>query len=60
MNLGVISIAAGGFLLGGAYSIARLENEDGRRSMGQVAVAVGLLVLAAYLIVSGILGLLAE
>jgi len=60
VNLGVVSIAAGGFLLGGAYSIVRLPGEDGRRGVGQIALAVGLLLAAAYLVVTGILGLLAD
>ncbi len=60
MNVGVVSIAAGGFLLGGAYSIARLPKESGRAGIGQIGVAVCLLLAAAYFIVTGILGLLAD
>jgi len=55
MNSGVVLIAAGGFLLGGAYSVAKLENPSGRRGVGQLSVAAALFLLAAYLIVAGIL-----
>ncbi len=59
MNFGVVLIAVGGFLLGGAYSVARLENEGARKS-AQPAVAGVLVLLALYLIVTGILRVAAE
>ncbi len=60
MNFGVLSIAAGGFLLGGAYSMARLPNDNGSRGWAQIGVAVVFVLAAAYFIVTGILGLLAD
>lgn len=76
MNFGVLSIAAGGFLLGGAFSMARLTNDDGsrgwarsdpgqrggrlRRAAPSIGVAVILFLAAVYFVVTGILGLLAE
>lgn len=58
MNFAVVSIAAGGFLLGGAYSIARLETTEGERGRGKFALAAVLLLLGGYLVVSGMLQLL--
>lgn len=57
MISGVLAIAAGGFLLGGAYSVARLERRGGRQAVTQLGAAAVLLALAVYLIVVGIAGL---
>ena len=55
MNFGVVLIAAAGFLLGGAYSMTRLENDCGGKGPAQFAVAGVLIALAGYLIVAGII-----
>lgn len=60
MNFGVVLIAVGGFLLGGAYSVARLENDGARRGRAQLVLAAVLAVLALYLVVSGIIRVVGE
>lgn len=67
MNFGVVLIALGGFLLGGAYSVAKLErlrpavrsdpSQRARRLRPAVrlVVAAVLALLAVYLVVAGIL-----
>lgn len=64
MNFGVVLIAAGGFLLGGAYSLGKLgidgvgkggDPSDGRlRSISMLIVAVVLVLVAVYLVIAGI------
>ena len=58
MNSGLILLVLGGFLLGGAWSIWKLDpaTEDGR-SGPQVAFAVVLLIAALLASVAGILRL---
>jgi hypothetical protein len=58
VNFGVVLLAAGGFLLGGAWSVWRGGDEHEGRSGPRVAVAVVLLVAALLATVSGILRLL--
>lgn len=69
MSFGVVLIAAAGFLLGGAYSMARLSKDGGQpdpaadpgqrghrgRTAGPLVVAGMLVLLAAYLIVAGVI-----
>lgn len=57
MSLGIALIAAAGFLLGGAYSMARLRDQGGGRGRAQFFVAAALVLLAGYLIVAGIIQL---
>ncbi|MDQ4039182.1 MAG: hypothetical protein M3313_12755 [Actinomycetota bacterium] len=54
MNFGVVLIAAGGFLLGGAYSVAKLHNAGAVTRMAMSAVLV---LLAIYLVAAGVLQL---
>ncbi len=56
----MLLITAGGFLLGGAYSFARLGNDGPRGRSAQLVVAAVLLLAAVYLIAAGIQQLLAE
>lgn len=55
MNFSVVLIATAGFLLGGAFSMARLKNDGERKGPAQFVVAGVLVLLAAYLIVAGII-----
>ena len=57
MDSGLILIVFGGFLLGGAWSVYRLDAETGGRTTPQVVLAVGLLVAALMATASGILRL---
>jgi hypothetical protein len=50
-------LALGGFLLGGAWSVWRLDPDRGGRSAAQVVVAVVLLVAALIATAAGILRL---
>lgn len=56
----MLLIAAGGFLLGGAYSVAKLNNDGERGRRGQLAVAAALALVAVYLVIAGILQVSAE
>ena len=57
MDSGLILILFGGFLLGGAWSVYRLDAETGGRTTAQVVLAVVLLVAALMATASGILRL---
>jgi hypothetical protein len=58
VNFGLILLVLGGFLLGGAYSIWKLDADDDGRTGPQVAFAVVLLVAAVLASVAGILRLI--
>ncbi len=60
MNFGVVLIAVGGFLLGGAYSVARLESGSAGNRRAQLILAAVLILLALYLVVSGVLEAMGE
>lgn len=53
MSFGIVLIAAAGFLLGGAYSMAMLKNDGAPRGAAQFVIAAVLVAVAAYLIVAG-------
>ena len=57
MNFGLVLVVLGGFLLGGAYSIWKLDTDTDGRTGPQVAFAVILLVAAVLATVAGILRL---
>lgn len=57
MDSGLILIVFGGFLLGGAWSVYRLDSETGGRTTPQVVLAVVLLLAALLATASGILRL---
>lgn len=57
MNSGLVLIVVGGFLLGGAWSVYRLDAETGGRTTSQVVLAVVLLVAALLATAAGILRL---
>ena len=57
MTFPLVLLLVGGFLLGGAWSVWRLDTEDRGRSTVQVVLAVVLLVAALLATVSGILRL---
>jgi hypothetical protein len=57
MNFGLVLLVLGGFLLGGAWSVWRLDDDAKGRTGPQVAIAVILLVCALLATVSGILRL---
>ena len=57
MSSGLILILFGGFLLGGAWSVYRLDAETGGRTTAQVVLAVVLLVAALLATAAGILRL---
>ena len=57
MDSGLILIVFGGFLLGGAWSVFRLDAETDGRTTPQVVLAVGLLVAALMATAAGILRL---
>ncbi|SDE97303.1 hypothetical protein SAMN05660485_02332 [Blastococcus fimeti] len=57
MDSGLILIVFGGFLIGGAWSVFRLDAETGGRTTSQVVLAVVLLVAALLATASGILRL---
>ena len=58
MNFGLILLVFGGFLLGGAWSIWRSDDEQKGRTGPQVAMAVILLLSALLATASGILRLI--
>ena len=57
MNSGLILLLVGGFLLGGAWSAWRVDEESGPRGGPQVALVVVLLLAALLATASGILRL---
>ena len=57
MTFGVALLLVGGFLLGGAYSIARADSDTKGRTTPQVVFAVVLLLAALLATVAGILRL---
>jgi hypothetical protein len=57
VNFGLVLLVLGGFLLGGAYSIWKLDADTDGRSGPQVAFAVVLLVAALLASAAGILRL---
>jgi hypothetical protein len=57
VNYGLILVVLGGFLLGGAWSAWRVDEESGVRGGPQIALAVVLLVAALLATVSGLLRL---
>jgi hypothetical protein len=57
MNFGIVLLVAGGFLLGGAYSIFRADHAAKGRTGVQVAFAVVLLAAAVLATAAGILRL---
>ena len=58
MNFGIVLLALGEFLLGGAWTVWRGQGEDSGRSGPQVAFAVILLLSALLATASGILRLI--
>jgi hypothetical protein len=58
MTFALVLLLAGGFLLGGAWSVWKLDTEGSPRSTGQTVVAVVLLVAALLATASGILRLI--
>ncbi|MGI8651691.1 MAG: hypothetical protein ACR2I7_02710 [Geodermatophilaceae bacterium] len=60
MSFGVVLIAVGGFLLGGAYSVATLESGGARNRRAQLALASVLVLLALYLVIAGVLEAMGE
>ena len=57
MTFGLVLLLLGGFLLGGAWSAWRTDEESGERSGPQVALAVVLLLAALLASAAGILRL---
>ena len=57
MNFGLVLLLLGGFLLGGAWSIWRSDDDSKGRTGPQVAMAVVLLISALLASASGILRL---
>ena len=58
MNFGLVLLVLGGFLLGGAWSIWRSDDDTKGRPGPQVAIAVILLLAALLATASGILRLI--
>jgi hypothetical protein len=58
VNFGLILLVLGGFLLGGAWSVWRADDDDKGRTGPQVAVAVVLLLSALLATAAGILRLI--
>ena len=58
MNFGLVLLLVGGFLLGGAWIIWRLDDDSKGRSGPQVAMAVVLLISALLASAAGILRLI--
>jgi hypothetical protein len=56
--LGAILLVAGGFLLGGSWSIYKADTRDGRRTVPQVVFAVVLLLAALLATAAGVLRLI--
>ena len=57
MNFGLILLVLGGFLLGGAWSAWRTDEDTGARGTPQIVLAVVLLLAALLATASGILRL---
>jgi hypothetical protein len=57
VNFGLVLLVLGGFLLGGAWSIWKLDADTDGRTGPQVAVAVVLLISAVLATAAGILRL---
>ncbi len=57
MNTGLVLLLVGGFLLGGAWSVWSVDEDDPRRGTPQIVFAVVLLVAALLASASGILRL---
>ena len=57
MNTGLILLVVGGFLLGGAWSAWRVDEETGVRGTPQIVLAVVLLLAALLATAAGILRL---
>ena len=57
MNSGLVLLVFGGFLLGGAWSVWSVDEDDPRRGTPQVVFAVVLLVAALLASAAGILWL---
>jgi hypothetical protein len=57
VNVGLVLLVLGGFLLGGAWSAWRTDEDAGKRGGPQVALAVVLLVAALLATAAGILRL---
>ena len=57
MTFALVLLLAGGFLLGGAWSVWKLDAEERERSTPQVVLAVVLLVAALLATAAGILRL---
>ena len=57
MDSGLVLLLAGGFLLGGAWSAWRKDEDDAVRGTPQIVLAVVLLVAALLATASGILRL---
>ena len=58
MNFGLVLLVLGGFLLGGAWSIWRSDDDTQGRTGPQVAMAVVLLLSALLATASGVLRLI--
>ena len=57
MTFGLVLLLVGGFLLGGAWSVWRIDEDNPDRSGPQVALAVVLLVAALLASAAGVLRL---
>jgi hypothetical protein len=57
VTFGLALLVLGGFLLGGAWSVWRVDPDSGRRTRPQVVVALILLLAALLATVAGILRL---
>ena len=55
MTFALVLLLLGGFLLGGAWSVWKLDTDERPRTTGQTVVAVALLVCALLATASGIL-----
>jgi hypothetical protein len=58
VNFGLVLLVLGGFVLGGAWSVWKLDADSDGRSGPQVALAVVLLIAALLTTASGILRLI--
>ncbi len=58
MNVGLVLLLIGGFLLGGAWSVWRTDEDNPDRGGPQVALAVVLLLAALIATAAGILRLI--
>ena len=57
MNFGAVLLVLGGFLLGGAWSMWRMDHDTKGRTGPQIAIAVILLIAALLATAAGILRL---